>query len=131
MSGNPKGIELLAQYSEGLYSDFEYETDASDQTLKIDCGVLFLMAFWSGPSVIGFKNICSSLTELDTPRSFRFCVLDIDGATDLMDELSRHEIVIGGGAEAYWFKHGKIITATAVHTGTSERIKEIVEGIKS
>ncbi|MDB4537521.1 hypothetical protein N9230_02795 [Akkermansiaceae bacterium] len=129
MPGNPEGLIILKNYSEGLHLDFEYESDVTEQTLQIENGLLFLMAFWSGPSVVGFRNVCERLNRLALPEGFQFRVLDIDGASEILNNLAEYDVVIGGNAEGYWFKNGKIIASTVCQTGTPERITEIVDEI--
>ena len=126
MPGAPDGLKLLKDYSDGGYSDFEYVPDASELDLEIDRGLLFLMAFWSGPAVVGFKRICGSLLAHELPCDFVFRVLDWDGATQFLEPLSRHDLIIGGNAEAFWFRQGEIVASTIVETATPERVREIV-----
>lgn len=119
-------MKILREYSKGLYSSYEYQSDANAATLDIEVGVLLLMAFWSGPAVMGFQRICESLQRLDLPDGFRFRVLDIDGGGDLISELAKHEVWIGGSAEGYWFRDGEIFASTAVSSATKERVEALI-----
>ncbi|WP_395734649.1 hypothetical protein [Prosthecobacter sp.] len=125
----PDNLKLLRKYSDSAYSDFEYVPVASEDDFRMDCGVLFLMAFWSGPAVLGFKRICESLNTFDLPNGFVFRVLDWDGATPFLERLSQYNLVIGGNAEALWFRKGEIIAATYLGTSSPERIMEIIDRI--
>lgn len=133
MAGDPRGIESLKEYSEGLYSKIEYESDDSNSTLEIDNGVLFLMAFWSAPAVVGFRNMCRELKLLEWPEGFRVCVLDIDGLNNCADFLLEHRVTdesgIRGNGEGFWFKNGEIFEATVGHKSSPERIQEIMKEI--
>jgi len=122
---------ILKSYSSGLYSDYRFYTELSDSTLDIDNGLLFLMAFWSMPSVVGFKNICAELNIIELPKGFKFNVLDIDSARPILEDLSKYEVQAGGNGEGYWFKGGKIVIATAVHTASRKRVNEIIAEIYS
>jgi hypothetical protein len=42
-------------------------------------GVIFLHAFWSGPSVVKFKYACYALEDSVPWESFEFHVVDVDG----------------------------------------------------
>ncbi|MFC5454090.1 hypothetical protein [Prosthecobacter fluviatilis] len=127
MPGSTEVLKRMLKDSNGAYSDFEYVPNSTETDLMIDCGVLFLMAFWSGPAVMGFKNLCESLHAIELPSGFLFRVLDWDGATHFLDRLSQHDLIIGGNAEAFWFRKGKIIAATHVGTSSPERIMKIID----
>jgi hypothetical protein len=58
MGGNPDGIRRLAKYSRLPADRIRYVPDADAATVRsIRRGVLFLMAFWSGPSVQAFAKL--------------------------------------------------------------------------
>jgi len=101
-----------------------------DEEFPLQRGVLFLMAFWSGPAVMGLKNLCFFFSELGFPEEFTFRILDIDGASrSLVETLHQYPVRIGGNAEAYWYRDGKVIAATNVATATQERIRELLTEI--
>ena len=88
------------------------------------------MAFWSGPAKMGFANVCRVFAEVGLPEDFVFRILDIDGlGHSLAKMLSQYPVKMGGNAEAYWYREGKIIAATSVATATDERIREILAEI--
>jgi len=66
MAGNPQGIRSLAKYSRLSVERIKYVPDADATTVRsINRGVLFLMAFWSGPSVQAFAKLTEVLARLD------------------------------------------------------------------
>ena len=128
---NTPDHHLLKSYSDGLFDQFEFQAIGGLETLLIENGLLFLMAFWSGPSVMGFKNICRGLQHVSLPNDFVFRVLDIDGATaELLNHLVEFPPKIGGNAEAYWFRNGVNFAQTAVYSATEIRILELMAEIR-
>lgn len=126
MPGNPDGRERLKGYHPGPDIGYDYFPNERDDLLRIDHGVLFLMAFWSAPAIIAFENLCQALDNTELPDGFRFRVLDIDGATNSLADLATHDVILGGNGEAYWFKNGETFTATSVATATDDQIRKIV-----
>ena len=50
MNGNPDGLQSLAKYSKLPIERISYFPDADENVIRdIERGILFLMAFWSGP----------------------------------------------------------------------------------
>ena len=122
--------EALKKYSGGLYQDFEFQEVEAEDVLVIDRGVLFLMAFWSGPAAVGFTDLCRVLQDGELPDGFVFRLLDIDGASRrLIEGLSKLPMRIGGNGEAYWFRKGEILAVTSAPTATEARIRELLEEI--
>ena len=70
MGGNPDGILSLAKYSRLPAERIRYVPDADVATVRsIRRGVLFLMAFWSGPAVQAFAKLTEVLARLGRGRS--------------------------------------------------------------
>ena len=86
----------------------------SDESLlqEIDCGVLFIMAFWSGSSVTNFVHMTRVLGKLDPSGSLQFVVADIDGAESLCKGLLARKTFsgFGGYGEAAWIHQGRVIS---------------------
>jgi hypothetical protein len=86
-----------------------YYEEADESLLaEIACGVLFVMAFWSGPSVEAFMKLTEELARLDPEGKLRLVVVDTDGLPDLpssLDLLDRR----GGYGETAWVKEGSVI----------------------
>jgi hypothetical protein len=86
------------------------ETDRSViQTIR--CGVLFVMAFWSGTSLRSFTHLKQTLARLDPDGRLEVVVVDTDGCPDLyhVPELLGK---MHGNGEAAWISEGKVV-ATA------------------
>jgi hypothetical protein len=50
---------------------------------RIQLGVLFIMAFWSGPARMAFKELKRVLAEIDPNGRIELVVVDTDGCPDL------------------------------------------------
>lgn len=129
MPGAQDGLQLLREYSGDTFSAYEFVPNAEEADLRLTNGLVFLIAFWSGPSIFGFKNICAALTTVALPRGFVFRVLDWDGAEQFIEQFQHKGISVGGNAEALWYKNGTVVAETSVPTGTPARIRAIVDDI--
>ena len=80
-------------------------------------GVLFNMAFWSGPARVAFTELKRVLEEADPDGQLELVVVDADGCPDL-DELPEfHGRLSSGAGETAWVMEGRIIrTAPGVIT---------------
>ena len=124
-----KRRSLLRRFcdSDDLFARIEFLPGSDVSASAMPRGLLMLMAFWSGPSILGFKNICQVFRQNHLPDDFIFRVLDIDGVcAGLLEKLAQHPIVIGGNAEGYWFRNGTIFSATTAHSATNDRIQELL-----
>lgn len=116
-------------YGEAMCPRIDYAS-AQTEEVPLQRGVLFLMAFWSGPAKMAFANVCRIFSEVGLPEDFAFRILDVDGlGRSLAEILSQYPVEMGGWGEAYWYRDGKIIAATSVATATDERIREILAEI--
>lgn len=71
-------------------------------------GVLFVMAFWSGPSRLAFKALQRVLETTDPTGQLELVVVDTDGCPDLY-ELPEFRGKLNGAGEAAWIRNGQII----------------------
>jgi hypothetical protein len=78
-------------------------------TIKL--GVLFVMAFWSGPSRKGFQILKEVLAEADPGGKLELVVVDTDGCPDLYDapEMAWQ---LGGWGEVAWVADGQVVRTT-------------------
>lgn len=83
MQGNPNGAELLQRRTSLPDTRWQYYGQ-SDRSLlaDIDTGLLFLMAFWSGPSMQSFSRLTEALQVFEEDE-VSLTVVDVDGAEDL------------------------------------------------
>jgi hypothetical protein len=66
MNGNPDGHRSLAKYSKLPVERIRYVPDADERVVRaITRGVLFQMAFWSGPAVQAFAKLTEVVATLD------------------------------------------------------------------
>ena len=74
----------------------------------IKFGVLFVMAFWSGPSRQGFAHLKRILTTLDPDGRIEVVVVDTDGCPDLYET---PEFVgnLHGWGEVAWVQDGHVV----------------------
>lgn len=111
MGGNPDGRRSLVKYSKLPAERIKYVADAGKNTVRsIDRGVLFLMAFWSGPSVMAFAKLTEVLAAQPT-EDLELVVVDVDGSPDLY-ELPEFTGQITGSGETAWVRHGKVVNTS-------------------
>lgn len=127
MSSNRTSAEILRGYCGSLFDQLEYLDSSDEAAAMIDSGLVMLMAFWSGPAIVGFRNVCKVLERDGVPAGFTFRVLDIDGVAEpLMTRVAQIGPQIGGWAEGYWFRSGRVFATTVVATATDERIQQLI-----
>jgi hypothetical protein len=75
----------------------------------IQFGVLFVMAFWSGPARRAFYELKRVLEAIDTDGRLELVFVDADGCEDLYDlpEFAKSKLTSAG--ETAWIRAGKII----------------------
>jgi hypothetical protein len=111
MGGNPDGLRSLVKYSKLPAERIKYVADANEETVRsIERGVLFLMAFWSGPAVQAFAALTGVLASLPA-EDLELVVADVDGSLDLY-ELPEFRGQITGSGETAWVRHGKIVSTS-------------------
>jgi hypothetical protein len=86
---------------------FYSETDRA-VIATIPCGVLFVMAFWSGPARLAFEELKRVLEMLDPDGHLELVVVDTDGCPDLY-ELPEFVGKLAGAGEAAWVCAGQIV----------------------
>jgi hypothetical protein len=114
MAGNPKGIKSLAKYTKLPIERVKYVSDADGGTVRsIRRGVLFMMAFWSGPSVRAFSKLTEVVARLDGTAALEFVVADVDGSPGLY-EIPEFKDKIHGWGETAWVRDGKIVATSGL-----------------
>jgi hypothetical protein len=118
MGGNPDGIRSLTKYSQLPPQRIRYVPDADEATVRsIRRGILFLMAFWSGPSVGAFAMLTEILARLDA-EGLELVVADVDGSPDLY-ELPEFKGKVHGAGETAWVREGKIVATSGFGLNTA------------
>jgi hypothetical protein len=79
----------------------------------IRCGVLFVMAFWSGPARLAFAELKRVLDALDPGGHLELVVVDTDGCPDLYD-LPEFAGKLAGAGEAAWVRSGQIVRTSGL-----------------
>lgn len=111
MGGNSDGLRSLAKYSKLPVERIKYLADADEKTVRaIGRGVLFLMAFWSGPSVKAFAKLTEVLASLPS-NDLELVVVDVDGSFPLY-ELPEFKGQISGAGETAWVWDGRIVATS-------------------
>ena len=106
--GNPDGMHSLAKSSKLPIERIRYLAN-SDTSLIHDIkrGILFVMAFWSGPSVKAFNQLTDVVNRLDPDGTLEFVVIDTDGAQEFYEHPDFKGKLHGAG-ETAWIKDGVI-----------------------
>ena len=114
MNGNPNGYELVVMYSKLPRERIKYHPNADEEVINaISLGIIFLMAFWSGPAIQAFVKLTEAISLLDKDGTIELVVVDIDGA----DELSAVSDFLGGMrgcGETAWVRNGSIIATSGI-----------------
>ncbi len=79
----------------------------------IRCGVLFVMAFWSGPARLAFAELKRVLAAEDIAGRLELVVVDTDGCPDLQDQPEFTGKLHGAG-EAAWVNQGVIVCTSGL-----------------
>jgi O-acetyl-ADP-ribose deacetylase (regulator of RNase III) len=112
MEGNPRGSEILAKYWPVPPNRYRYLAQADASVIKsIDRGILFLMAFWSGPSMQAMGKLFEVIARLDPTRELDVVIVDVDGGEELYHVPEFKDKVTAAG-ETAWIQGGKIVTTS-------------------
>src|SRR5262245_60511992 len=77
-------IRALGEIPPSHSSRLRFLAEADRSVIStIDLGVLFIMAFWSGPSRKAFAELKRVLADLDPQGKLELVVVDTDGCPDL------------------------------------------------
>jgi hypothetical protein len=79
----------------------------------IKFGVLFVMAFWSGPSRQGFAKLKEVLAEADPGGRLELVVVDTDGCPDLY-EAPEFVGQLRGWGEVAWVRDGRVLRTSGI-----------------
>ncbi len=87
---------------------------AADRSVipSVQCGVLFIVAFWSVSSYQSLARLKEVLTRLDPEGRLEIVVVDIDGSEDLVRAPEFLGKVHGNG-EAAWISRGWVVATAA------------------
>ena len=109
MQGNHKGADILQRHTTLPAARWDYYAQA-DRSLvaEMDRGLLFLVAFWSGPALQSFARLTEALQRFPE-EEISLTVVDVDGADDLcrLDGLREIACLYGTG-ELVFVRDGQI-----------------------
>jgi len=112
MNGNPDGLRSLTKYSKLAVERISYFPDADENVVRtIGRGILFQMAFWSGPAVKAFAKLTEVISRLDQEGVIELIVVDIDGS-ETLSAVSEFLGGVRGTGETAWVRNGSIIATT-------------------
>ena len=114
MTGNPDGLPSLAKYSKLPVERIKYVPDADERVIReITRGILFQMAFWSGPAVQAFAKLTEVVARLDPDGRIEFVAVDIDGSEGL-SAVSEFLGGVRGAGETAWVRNGSVIATSGL-----------------
>jgi hypothetical protein len=95
--------------SPGLDARTRFYSEADGAVIgSIQCGVLFVMAFWSGPARLAFAELKRVLERVDQGGRLELVVVDTDGCPELY-ELPEFVGKLAGAGETAWVRDGRIV----------------------
>lgn len=88
-------------------------------------GIVFVLAAWSGPAVIGLQRFTRVIQSLDT-RSLDLVVLDTDCLTEDSAALlfGAPSFTTGGWGETIWIRDGHVLARVLAHTAPESMIEQ-------
>jgi hypothetical protein len=109
----PDRARVLKLEEPPLVGRVRYLAEADRSVIPtIRCGILFVMAFWSGTSFQSLFRLKQTLSRLDPSGRLEVVVVDTDGCPDLYEV---PELVgkLHGNGEAAWVSAGKIVCTSS------------------
>lgn len=114
MTGNPDGLHSLAKYSKLPMDRIRYALDPDETVVAaISRGILFQMAFWSGPAVQAFAKLTEVIARLDPNGQIELVVVDIDGS-ERLSAVSEFLGGVRGAGETAWVRNGSVIATSGL-----------------
>lgn len=90
------------------------------ELVKIDRGLLFIFATWSGAAIGSFRLLCEALA-LEPVASFQIFVIDADAFNHEAFKKAFGELPQGKG-EAFWIKNGEVVLMDRGYTNKSKEL---------
>ncbi len=101
--------EIVLRYCEVISTRTRFDVDLSATNLSgLNCAIVFVSAFWSGPSMAALRDLADIIYELDPIGTLSLIVCDIDCSPQLADTEWGLEIT-GGIGEMAWVCNGNIV----------------------
>lgn len=123
MTDNADGLHILETYSRIPLSSIRYMTEADANVIRsIENGILFLVAFWSAPSLNAFSKLTKAIYDRGA-GDLELVAVDVDGSSDIYKLTEIKELFGGvvnappGWGEAAFCKDGQIVYAAIIGSG--------------
>ncbi len=101
--------DVIRRLAGKLSDRIEFYCDVSPSIVsEIELGVLFVMAFWSGPAMQSFRQLLDTVARLDPEKQLRIVVVDTDRISELQKEPPFQGQLHGAG-ETFWVRDGQIV----------------------
>jgi uncharacterized protein (TIGR02996 family) len=124
--GNADGYFHFVKHYPDLWERIVYLAGATpDLVTSVRCGIVFLMAWWSGPARQAFAALAAALRTSDPDGKLLLVVIDVDGiseefSAEFEQEFRPYQVHLSGWGEALWVCRNRVIGATRVGTPGDE-----------
>ena len=78
---------------------------------NLDTGVLFILAWWSGPALVALDHLAKAFLRAKAGGSIEFLIVDTDGIPEFYESVLLRGKIHGGG-ESLWKKGKEIVDIT-------------------
>ncbi|HCS53138.1 hypothetical protein [uncultured Rubinisphaera sp.] len=103
-------LQVLQKYSPRIAHRIELiSAEELEKIETLDCGILFVMAFWAGTSVRMFEALGRVLREVDEMEKIKLLVVDTDELTDSYKTPPFNSVTMGGNGETFWIRNGEVV----------------------
>mgnify|MGYP002624859402 CR=1 FL=1 len=117
-----KSVDIAVR---GMKNRVLYIPDASTQTIaEIPYGLLFVMAWWSGPSQLSLRSLRETLCELDPLGFLTLVIGDIDQIAHADIPKMFGENVLHGCGETVWVEEGEAVSIACRGIPTPTTMRE-------
>ena len=105
----PDRARVLKLDEPPLVGRVRYLAEADRSVIQtIRCGILFVMAFWSGTSFQSLARLKKTLAQFDPDGRLEVVVVDTDGCPDLY-EVPELVGMMHGSGETAWVSGGRVV----------------------
>ena len=98
-----------------IRSRTRFDADLSaTQITKLKCAILFVNAFWSGPSISALRDLADTIYDLDPIGAIDLVVCDTDAVPKISETDWKLETT-GGIGEIAWVCNGEVFARHHAH----------------
>ena len=103
------GNSIVLRHCDAIAARTRFDADLSATKLPdLNCAIVFVNAFWSGPSLAALHDLADIIYELDSSSALSLIVCDID-RVPLLADTAWDLHTTGGIGEMAWICDGKIV----------------------